>query len=308
MARARRLRIVVTGLLAIGWAASWAGVADAQDTSKAKSSTPGVGGEPGRSAAQPAAKATGGVGRASVLRLVSTGNPMLWPLGLCSIVTLGFVLERLIALRRERVIPRDFVNRFLERLASGKLDRERAVELCRANDSPVARVFAHAIRYWGQPAVSIRQAIGYDAAGELADLKRNVRVLNGTATLAPLLGLLGTVVGMIESFDALSVGVHGSGGGKGEQLAHGISLALMTTALGLAIAVISVTAYYYLLHRVDVLVRELDDQTLRVVDLVAGESLRPTSERWTNVGPTDHTRLESRTLGRADPVVRSEGV
>ena len=161
------------------------------------------------------------------------------------------------ALRRERVIPRDFVNRFLERLSSGKLDRDRAAELCRANDSPVARVFAMVVSYWGQPAATIRQAIGYDAAGEVTDLKRNVRVLNGTATLAPLLGLLGTVIGMIQSFDALGGRV---GPAKGEALAQGISLALVTTALGLAIAIVSVAAYYYLLNRVDVLVRDLDEQ------------------------------------------------
>jgi biopolymer transport protein ExbB len=293
--------------------------AQAQDGASGPLPAPnaGSGASPADSATKSALKADPGavpkagptaVGRASIVRLVTTGNPMLWPLALCSIVTLGFALERLVALRRERVIPRDFVNRFLERLSSGKLDRERAVELCRANDSPVARVFAHAIRYWGQPAALIRQAIGHDAAGELADLRRNVRVLNGTATLAPLLGLLGTVIGMIESFDALGVG----GRGKGEQLAHGISLALMTTALGLAIAVISVAAYYYLLHQVDSLVRDLDEQTLKVIDLVAGEGTRPVpSDRWTSVVPGDHPRHEpqpqSRTLGRADPV-RSDPV
>src|SRR6185295_4776265 len=112
---------------------------------------------------------------------------------------------------------------------------------CRAHESPVARVLGHVIRYWGQPAAAIRQALGYDAAGELADLRRNVRVLNGTATLAPLLGLLGTVIGLIESFDALGGRV---GPARGEALAHGISLALVSTAFGLAVAVVSVAAYY----------------------------------------------------------------
>src|SRR5262249_47419143 len=130
-----------------------------------------------RANAGPGATAT--VGRGSILRLFVRANPMVWLLTLCSVVTIGYALERLVALRRERVIPRDFVHRFLERLASGKLDRDRALELCKANDSPAARVFALAVNYWGQPAATIRQAIGYDAAGELTDLKRNVRVLNG---------------------------------------------------------------------------------------------------------------------------------
>ena len=201
-----------------------------------------------------------GVNRGTVLQLLSRANPMLWPLAACSIVTVGFALERLVALRRERVIPRDFVDRFLDRLSGGKLDRDRAAELCRANDSPAARIFALVVSYWGQPAATIRQAVGYDAAGEVVDLKRNVRVLNGTATLGPLLGLLGTVVGMIQSFDALGGRV---GPARGEALAQGISLALVATAFGLAIAIVSVTAYYYLLNRVDVLVRELDEQRPR---------------------------------------------
>lgn len=235
------------------------------------------------------------VGRGSILKLFLQFNPMLWPLALCSVVTLGFALERLVALRRERVVPREFVNRFLERLSTGKLDRDRAAELCRANDSAVARVFAVVVGHWGQPAATIRQAVGYDAAGEVTDLKRNIRVLNGTTTLAPLLGLLGTVVGMIQSFDAIG-GKNGTA--RGEALAHGISLALITTAFGLAIAVVSVVAYYYLLNRVDLLVRELDDKARRVIDLVAVEPGRPSGsgDRRPNfMNPGDHPRHESRT-------------
>jgi biopolymer transport protein ExbB len=196
---------------------------------------------------------------------------MLIPLVLCSVATLGFAFERLFALRRGRVIPREFVERFLDRLSTGKLDRDRAAELCRAHESPVARIFGHAIRYWGQPATAIRQAVDADAASEVADLKRNVRVLNGTATLAPLLGLLGTVVGLIEAFDALGAPT-AQGTAKGQALAHGISLALVATAFGLAIAIVSVVAYYYLLSRVDGLVREMDEQVRRVIELVSAES------------------------------------
>ena len=110
----------------------------------------------------------------------------------------------------------------------------------------------------------------------MLDLRRNVRVLNGTATLAPLLGLLGTVVGMIQSFDALSGRV---GAGKSEALAQGISLALVSTAIGLGIAVVSVAAYYFLLNRVDLLVRELDDHIRQVIDAISAESLRPMPDR-----------------------------
>lgn len=232
------------------------------------------------------APAAPAVGRASIMTMVSKANPMLWALALCSVVTVGYTLERLVALRRNRVIPRDFVNRFLERLSTGKLDRDRATELCRSNESPTGRVFGHVVRYWGQPAATIRQALDHDAGREVLDLRRNVRVLNGTATLAPLLGLLGTVIGMIQSFDAIG---GRAGGAKGEALAQGISLALVSTALGLAIAVVSVAAYYSLLNRVDILVRDLDDNARRVIDLVSAEALRTGDRR------VDHARVESRT-------------
>ncbi len=235
------------------------------------------------------------IDRSSVLRLLLHANPMLWPLAVCSVVTLGYVLERLMALRRERVVPREFVERFLERLSSGKLDRERALELCRAHDSSAARVFALVVNTWGQPGATIRQMIAYDGVGEVVELKRNLRVLSAMATLGPLLGLLGTVVGIIQSFDALGGRV---GPARGEALAQGISLALVATAFGLAIAITAVVFYYFFLNRVDVLVRELDDRTRQVIELVSSESQRlaPADRRHAPIGPPDFQRQESRAI------------
>ena len=262
--------VVALGLVAVSPPVS----ARAQEAPKGPETTTGA-------TTAPAASA---VGRASIMTMVSKANPMLWALALCSVVTVGYTLERLVALRRNRVIPRDFVNRFLERLSTGKLDRDRATELCRSNESPTGRVFGHVVRYWGQPAATIRIALDHDAAREVADLKRNIRVLNGTATLAPLLGLLGTVIGIIQSFDAIGK----AGGSKSEALAQGISLALVSTAIGLAIAVASVVAYYFLLNRVDILVRDMDDHARNVIDQVSAEAMRPVDRR------VDHPRIESR--------------
>ena len=236
-----------------------------------------------------------GVDRSSVLGLLLHANPMLWPLAICSIVTLGYVMERFAALRRERVIPHEFVERFLERLSSGKLDRERALELCRAHESPVARVFSLVVNAWGQPGATIRQVVSHDAAGEVVELKRNLRVLNAMSTLGPLLGLLGTVVGIIQSFDALGGRL---GPARGEALAHGISLALVATAFGLAIAIIAVAFYYFFLNRVDLLVRELDDRTRQVIELVSSEyhRLPPGDRRHSPIGAIDTHRQESRVL------------
>lgn len=209
------------------------------------------------------------VGKSSLLDLLRQANPMLWPLVLCSVVTIGFALERIIALRRARIMPRDFSERFLDRVSSGKIDRERAIELCRANDCVLGRVFGRIVSYWGQPTTALQDIADRELAGELQDLKRNVRVLNGTSTMAPLLGLLGTVVGMIEAFDSLSGNTGGIG--KNEALAHGISLALMATAFGLVIAIGSVAVYYYLMNRIDAIGRSLEQDSSRLIDLVASD-------------------------------------
>ncbi|MHB1557710.1 MAG: MotA/TolQ/ExbB proton channel family protein [Isosphaeraceae bacterium] len=239
-----------------------------KEAAKAAPAQPAGAAAPGSTSQRP------GVGRSSVLQLLIHANPMLWPLVLCSIVAVGYVLERAMALRRDRIIPREFADRFLERLAGGKLDRERALELCRAHDSPAARVFAIVVGAWGQPGLTIRQIVSHDAAGEVVEMKRNLRVLSALATLGPLIGLLGTVFGIIQAFDALGGRV---GPSRGEILAQGISLALVATAFGLAIAILSVAFYYAFLNRIDVLIRELDQRARQVIELVAAEAQRPGS-------------------------------
>ncbi|MGO9466257.1 MAG: MotA/TolQ/ExbB proton channel family protein [Isosphaeraceae bacterium] len=236
-----------------------------------------------------------GVDRSAVVRLLVQANPMLWPLAVCSVITLGYVLERFLALRRDRVIPREFVDRFLERLAAGKLDRERAIELCKAHESPAARIFSLVVNAWGQPGATIRQTLAYDAAGEVVELKRNLRALSAMSTLGPLLGLLGTVVGIIQSFDALGGRV---GPARGEALAHGISLALVATAFGLAVAIVSVAFYYYFLNRVDVLVRELDERARQVIELISseGQRLAPADRRHIPLSAAEALRQESRAV------------
>jgi biopolymer transport protein ExbB len=207
------------------------------------------------------------IGPERVLNLLKRGDPSMWGLVFCSIVTVTFALERLIVLRSSRVMPRTFVDRFIDRLRDGELDRGKARELCRDNGSPIARVFTAAINHSGQPASEIRGAVAEAAQAEVYHLRRRVRALNGIATLAPLLGLFGTVIGMIEAFHALSLA---TGGGKTEKLAGGISLALVATASGLCIAIIAAASYYFLLGKLDRIVQEMDVLCNEVVDHLAG--------------------------------------
>jgi len=192
------------------------------------------------------------------------------PFVVASIVAVWFSIERLVVLRRSRVIPRPFVERFLKHLEEGLLDPESALSLCEENGSPVAEVFAHGVRKWGKPSVEIEQAIIDGGERQVSQLRKHLRVLNGVATVTPLLGLLGTVVGMIKAFnDIATVGAMG----RPEQLAVGIAIALLTTAFGLAIAIPSLIMYLYLAGRVDSLVSEMDLLAQNVVQLISAEAL-----------------------------------
>src|SRR5688572_11554359 len=160
------------------------------------------------------------------------GGILMIPIFACSFVTLVFVFERAISLRRGRVIPAPFVKKIFHQIREGKLDREQAIELCEESPSTVAQVFMPAIRKWGRPAVEMEQLL-MDAGERAANnLRRYLRLFNAVSTLGPLLGLLGTVFGMISMFNELS-----SAGtvGRTELFAGGISEALLTTAAGLSV-------------------------------------------------------------------------
>ncbi len=160
----------------------------------------------------------------SLLGVLRDGGLLMIPIGICSFVLLVFVFERAISLRRGRVIPRPFVRRFLEQLREGQLSRDEALKLCEENRSPVAEVFAAAVRKWGRPSVEVEQAI-IDAGERVTNgLRRYLRLFNGVSTISPLLGLLGTVLGMIRAFNAI---VTAGAMGRPELLAGGISQALL---------------------------------------------------------------------------------
>jgi biopolymer transport protein ExbB len=210
--------------------------------------------------------------------VIRAGGLVMIPIGFCSVLMTVFVFERLFALRRGRVIPRPFVKRFLHQLSEGQLDRERALKLCQENGSPVAEVFGAAVRKWGKPAVEVEQAVLDEGERVVNSLRRYLRVFNGVSTLSPLLGLLGTVFGMIRAFNDIA----GSEAmGRPELLAGGISEALITTAAGLTVAIPALTLYLFFVSRVDQLIIQIDALGQEIVRLVSDEGLdeMPTPKR-----------------------------
>lgn len=211
----------------------------------------------------------------SLLTVIQDGGPLMIPIGICSFILLVFVFERAIALRGGRVVPGPFVKRFLEQLGDGQLDRESALKLCEENRSPVAEVFGAAVNKWGKPAVEVEQAI-IDAGERVTNvLRKNLRLLNGVSTICPLLGLLGTVTGMIGAFNTIATG---DAMGRPELLAGGISQALLTTAAGLSVAIPALIAYLFFVGRVDALIMDIDAKGQKVVGLISAEALASPSE------------------------------
>jgi biopolymer transport protein ExbB len=205
----------------------------------------------------------------NLLAIVREGGILMIPIGLCSFLLCVVVFERTIMLRRGRVVPRPFVKRFLQQLGEGELDREQARELCAKNRSPVSEVFAGALKKWGRPSVEVEQAVIDAGERVTTGLRRYLRVMNGIATVTPLLGLLGTVLGMIQSFNAIAVA---DAMGRPEALATGISQALLTTAAGLTVAIPALIAYLFFVSRVDRLVIEIDAVGQELVEIISAEA------------------------------------
>ncbi len=214
---------------------------------------------------------TGSIPTRNLLDAVRDGGPLMMAIAVCSFILCVFVFERASSLRRGRVIPGPFVKRFVRQLKEGQLQRDEALELCEKNRSPVSNVFAAAVRKWGRPSVEIEQAI-IDAGERVTNgLRRYLRLFNGISTISPLLGLLGTVVGMIRAFNAIVVA---GAMGRPELLAAGISQALLTTAAGLTVAIPALIAYLFFISRVDRLIIDIDALGQQIVESISAEALR----------------------------------
>ncbi|HEV3302385.1 MAG TPA: MotA/TolQ/ExbB proton channel family protein [Planctomycetaceae bacterium] len=203
------------------------------------------------------------------------GVPFIIAFGICSVITVWFSIERLVVLRRGRVIPRPFVERFLQNLEQGNLDPDEAMRLCDENGSPIAQIFAHGVRKWGKSSVEVEQAIIDGGERQVSQLRAHLRVLNAVAVITPLLGLLGTVIGMIQCFNDIAAS---QGMGKADQLAGGIGIALLATAAGLFVAIPSLSMYQFLSGRVDALTVDLDLLSQNIVHLVSAEALADGSQ------------------------------
>jgi biopolymer transport protein ExbB len=210
------------------------------------------------------------------ISIIREGGVLMLPIVASSIVLLVFVFERSMYLRRSRVIPKPFVRGVIEQLEQQQLEKDDAVALCDENGSPIAELFSGALKKWGRPAVEVEQAVLDSGERVTAGLRKYLRLFNAISNLAPLLGLLGTVLGMIDAFNTIA---SADAMGRPELLASGIGAALLSTAAGLCVAIPAYAAYAFFVGRADQLTIEMDGYAQTLVDTISAEALAETGGR-----------------------------
>ena len=187
------------------------------------------------------------------------GGPVMIPIAICSVLSLALIIERSLALRDVRIIPLAFIREAKRLVSAGKEDA--LLELSRKSRTPIAKVIHTTILSRNLPSDTLRevvQSVGKDQANKLS---RYLMVLSTIASIAPLLGLLGTVTGMIKVFSIIS----SKGVTNPSDLAGGISEALLTTAAGLVVAIPTLIAYSYFFKRTNTYVLRMEEITLGIV-------------------------------------------
>ncbi len=188
----------------------------------------------------------------------------IWPLLIASIIAVALIIERLIILRREKIVPTGLLEKVVDAYEKQGASPQMVVVL--AKDSPLGRVLAAGLRNHRSPRPVMKEAIEEEGRAVTHDLERFLTTLGTIASIAPLMGLFGTVIGMIEIF-----GSQGPSGTNPQQLAHGISVALYNTAFGLLIAIPGMIFFRYFRGKVESFVVEMEQQAARLVDIVHGD-------------------------------------
>ena len=187
----------------------------------------------------------------------------IWPLLLASVIAVALIIERLVALRRAKVLPAGLLQRVLAEYQQKGAAEAQLADL--EKNSPLGRVLAAGIRNARQSREVMKESIEEAGRGVAHDLDRYLTTLGTIASIAPLMGLFGTIVGMIEIFGSQS-----PTGSNPQQLAHGISIALYNTGFGLVIAIPAMIFWRHFRAQVDSFVVEMEMQAIHLVEAIQG--------------------------------------
>ncbi len=199
--------------------------------------------------------------------IVRAGGPLMWPIILCSILAAAIVLERLWTLQNKRVLPPELTRKVWQLVESRQISEAAITALERS--SPLGRVLAAGLANRDRPREIIKERLEDTGRHVVHELERFLDALGTIAAISPLLGLLGTVTGIIKAFNAINAG----GMGDPRMLSGGIAEALITTVAGLCVAIPALVGYKFLRRRVDRIVVDMEKEAILLVDAVerAGE-------------------------------------
>jgi biopolymer transport protein ExbB len=200
-----------------------------------------------------------------VLHIIEAAGWPIYPLILCSIIALGIIGERFYSLRKDFVAPRDLLPKVVQEYRQKKVSADLINRL--AQTSMLGRIFAAALKDSNSSREVMKDSIEEAGRAVAHELDRFLTTLGTISTMAPLLGLLGTIIGMIEIFGSQGP----SGMANPAQLAHGISIALYNAAFGIIVAVPSLVFYRHFRARTDSLVVEMEMQAVKLVEVVHGQ-------------------------------------
>ncbi|MFL1453499.1 MotA/TolQ/ExbB proton channel family protein [Marinobacter sp. GN3S48] len=200
-----------------------------------------------------------------MFELLKAGGILMVPIVACSILALAIILERFWTLRPSRVAPPQTINELWRWIKKKELNGRKLKAL--QGSSPLGRILAGGLMNAKHGREIMKESIEHEASQVIHDLERFLNPLGTVATITPLLGLLGTVIGMIKVFAEIQL----AGVGNAGNLAGGISEALITTAAGLSVAIPALIGHRYFLRRVDVLVVGMEQEAIKLVEVVHGD-------------------------------------
>ena len=200
-----------------------------------------------------------------MLELVKAGGWLMWPIVACSVIAMAIIVERLWAFRGHKVLPKNLVAQIWQLHQNKQLSSAHIATVRKS--SPLGRILAAGLVNRDHPREVMKEAIEEEGRQVVHELERYLNTLGTIANISPLLGLLGTVVGMIKVFTAIT----SSGVGNPAVLAGGISEALITTAAGLSVAIPAVIFHRYLNGKVDRIAVRMEEQALKMVEVMHGE-------------------------------------
>lgn len=216
--------------------------------------------------------------------LISAGGWLMLPIVLFSVLAVAIVIERLWTLRSTRVAPPDLLNQVWRWVKEGELDAEK-LKVLRA-DSPLGEILAAGLANSRHGRDIMKECIQEAAGKVIHELERYLNTLGTIAAIAPLLGLLGTVIGMIDVFSAIMI----QGTGNTGVLAGGISKALITTAAGLTVAIPAVFFHRFFVRRVEELVIAMEQEATKLVEVMQGNREVEGAEKKVKISHVGSTR------------------